>query len=116
MFYLSGTYNYLYTVDQSEKTQLDALVKSFNEFKETQYKFNTHCRNELGDISRGLYGDKKNNQPGIIDDLAAYDANLAEIRARVKSIERSQYKTGVWLGVGSAVLIAVGEFLRSLWK
>lgn len=103
-------------MNPNENDQLGALVKSFNEFKETQYKFNTYCTTELEGISRGLYGDKKNAQPGIIDELSEYDRKLGEIRERVKTIEKSQYKTRVWLGVGSVSLVGAIEAIKSLWK
>ena len=103
-------------MDNTERSKIDELVKSFNQFKETQYEFNSHCTKELSDISRGLYGDMKNNQPGIIAQLTTYDQEIHEIRQRVKTIERGNYKTRVWLGVGSASLVGIIEAFKSLWK
>ena len=70
---------------------------------------------EIGEISRGLYGDEKNDQEGLIQRQGQDETNFERLDARVKRVEQQQYKTGVWLGIGSAVLVAIIEYFKS-WK
>lgn len=103
-------------VTPTEKTQLDGLVKSFAEFRTAQYDFNSRTDKALGKISRGLYGDEDNDQEGVIDRLADQDKRLDNIHGRVKKVEGTQYKIGVWLAVGSALAIGIFEYIKSIWK
>lgn len=100
---------------QDERTQLDTLCRNFETFCRTQETFNARVIDELGSISRGLYGDEKNNQIGLVHRQREDERQFIALTARIHKVENQQYKTGVWLGVGVAAFTLLSEFIKTLW-
>lgn len=84
---------------------LEAILKDLKEIK-----------SEVRTIRLGLYGDKDNKIPGLIDRQERDEQKFKEVDKRLDRIEQKQYKVFVW---GGAILAGVNiawNFIKDLFK
>jgi hypothetical protein len=72
---------------------IDSIAKDLRQIKE-----------DVRTIRLGLYGDKDNRIPGLIDRQDDDEKKFLEVERRLEVVERKQYKTFVW---GGGLVVAV---------
>ena len=101
---------------KQDSAKLDKILKSFEEFKRTQYDYNAKFNTELQVIHRGLYGDERNEHVGLIQRQKNDDNKFISIDDRLVKIEKKQFKIGVLLAVGASIIMVIVEFIKNLFK
>jgi hypothetical protein len=99
-----------------EEKKIDELYKFVQGFARRQSEFNIQMTKDVGSVVRGLYGDERNNQKGLIHAQQQDDLKFIAHSKRIHAIEKAQYKQFVWVGVGSGVLTIAIQFIKSFWK
>lgn len=84
---------------------LEAILKDLKEIK-----------SEVRTIRLGLYGDKVNKIPGLIDRQESNEQKFKEVDKRLDHVEQKQYKMFVWGGAILTGLNIAWNFIKDLFK
>ena len=105
--------------DMEQELAMQNLQKSLDDFKSAQFTVDFEINRkldemmrDLGRVVRGLYGDKDNDQLGLVQRQSRDEEQFNILDKRVAKLEKFNWKLGM-IGVGGMLLI---EILWNLFK
>lgn len=69
-------------MDQTQ-TKIDNLIEKFDSFYKMQIEVNASTHTDLQTIMRGLYGDERNNVPGVLKRLTKAELFINRINQKI---------------------------------
>ncbi len=105
--------------DVEQEQAIQNIQTSLDEFKRAQYNVDFEINRKLDEmmrdlarVVRGLYGDKDNDQLGLVQRQSKDEEQFKILDRRVAKLEKFNWKLGM-IGVGGMLLI---EILWNLFK
>jgi hypothetical protein len=102
-----------------ERKSIAQLRKSFEDYKRSQFDIDAGINSKLEQILRGLYGDDRNGQKGLIQRqsedegrFSIVEEQFEQVDKRLTQVENKQYRQFVWLAGILAALQVVWNLIK----